>query len=130
MKHLIPEKIRLNKKNNCLELKYVDTGEEQPFKLAAEYLRVYSPSAEVRGHGNAQATLQAGKKYIKLMDLSIVGNYALKLVFDDGHDSGLYTWSYLHELCTKETEYWQTYLEKLKSTALSRDPNESIVRFI
>ena len=130
MQHLIPGKIRLNKKNNCLELTYVDINGQQPLELAAEYLRVYSPSAEVRGHGNAQATLQTGKKYIKLMDLSIVGNYALKLVFDDGHDSGLYTWSYLHELCSNETEYWQAYLEKLKSTTLSRDPNESVVRFI
>ena len=111
-----PNKISLHLKSKQLELAYDDGV----YQLDAEYLRVYSPSAEVRGHGNP--VLQTGKRGVALVGVEPSGNYALKLIFDDGHDSGLYSWDYLHELCQQRDSYWQAYLEQLQQAGASRDP--------
>lgn len=114
-----PLKVALHAQSGELELQY----EDGTYHLPAEFLRVYSPSAEVRGHYAGQETLQTGKINVKLTGVEPVGRYALKLVYSDGHDSGLYTWDYLRELCeTKETK-WQCYLQKLKATGESREDN-------
>jgi len=112
-----PSDIKLHKKSKSLELTF-DAGN---FELRAEYLRVHSPSAEVRGHGVGQETLQTKKKFVGITDVELVGNYALKISFDDGHSSGLYTWSYLHDLSIHHDNYWNAYLEKLKTAGESRD---------
>jgi len=112
-----PSDIKLHKKSKSLEL----TFEAGNFELRAEYLRVHSPSAEVRGHGVGQETLQTKKKFVGITDVELVGNYALKISFDDGHSSGLYTWSYLHDLSIHYDKYWKAYLEKLKAAGESRD---------
>jgi DUF971 family protein len=112
-----PSAIKLHKKSKSLELHFDQTE----FELRAEYLRVHSPSAEVRGHGIGQETLQTKKKFVGIDDIELVGNYALKISFDDGHDSGLFTWDYLYELGEKEEQYWQEYLTKLEQAGESRD---------
>ena len=122
---LIPTRIKLNKSSKTLELGYADG---QQFALPAEFLRVYSPSAEVQGHGNP--VLQYGKINVALTDVQPAGNYALKLTFDDGHDSGIFTWNYLHELATEQTSLWQKYLAQLSAAGRSRDPDESVVRIM
>lgn len=129
MATVVPSGIKLDKVGNQLVLDYVNENLEK-VHLGAEYLRVYSPSAEVRGHGKEQALLQAGKKHVCLLDVSITGNYALKLVFDDGHDSGLYTWAYLHEMSLNQSVLWQDYLNQLHQAGMSRDPDESIIKLI
>ncbi|WP_370630727.1 gamma-butyrobetaine hydroxylase-like domain-containing protein [Vogesella sp. XCS3] len=91
------------------------------FRLPAEYLRVYSPSAEVRGHGVGNEVLQTGKQHVAITGLEPVGHYALKIVFDDGHDSGLYSWAYLYELGVKHDQYWQDYLNRLAAAGASRE---------
>lgn len=101
-----------------MELKYHD----EVFKLPAEFLRVHSPSAEVRGHGHGQEVLQVGKKNVKIMKIDQVGNYALRPHFDDDHNTGIYTWEYLRELCLKQRLLWELYLQKLKSAGQSREP--------
>lgn len=97
-----------------------DSGEV--FRLPFEYLRVYSPSAEVRGHGPGQEVLQTGKRSVGITAVEPVGHYAVKLVFSDGHDSGLYTWAWLHELGREYAERWQRYLELLAAAGATRDP--------
>lgn len=125
-----PTKIKLHKSSNTLELSYAaDTGEVS-YTLSAEYLRISSPSAEVRGHSPDQAVLQVGKSRVKLVGLEAVGYYAVKLEFDDGHDSGLYTWNYLHDLSINEAQYWADYLQQLNLTKQSRDPHTSVVQFV
>lgn len=111
-----PSKIALHLKSKQLELEYADGN----FRLDAEYLRVYSPSAEVRGHGNA--VLQTGKLEVALVGVEPSGHYALKLIFDDGHDTGLYDWDYLYQLCHNRDSYWQRYLDQLKQAGASRYP--------
>jgi len=113
----LPTQIKLHKRSRTLELSY----EDKTFELSAEYLRVHSPSAEVRGHGIGNAVLQTGKKLVGIKELIPSGNYALKIVFDDGHDSGIYTWDCLHDLAYNHDEYWQTYLDKLAEAGESRD---------
>lgn len=122
---LIPTRIKLNKSSKTLELGYADG---QQFALPAEFLRVHSPSAEVQGHGNP--ILQYGKINVALTDVQPAGNYALKLTFDDGHDSGIFTWNYLHELASQHTSLWQKYLAQLRAAGRSRDPDESVVRIM
>ena len=90
------------------------------FELSAELLRVYSPSAAVRGHGPQSATLQTGKAGVAINDVQPVGNYAIKLIFDDGHDSGLYSWSYLYQLGMRRAELWQDYLRRLQAAGAGR----------
>ena len=121
----IPTGVQLHRKSKELELQYAG-GEN--FRLSCEYLRVYSPSAEVRGHGPGQEQLQHGKMGVNISDIKPVGNYALQLVFDDGHDSGLYAWSYLRELADNHDSWWQNYLDRLAEAGLNRDPDVQVVR--
>jgi len=121
----IPTTIKLQKTSRSLKLGYADGRE---FVLPAEYLRVLSPSAEVRGHG--KPVLQTGKKHVALSAVETAGRYALKLTFDDGHDSGLYTWAYLYQLATEQDTRWNAYLDQLHAAGASRDPHTSAVRFI
>ncbi|MGB1239214.1 MAG: gamma-butyrobetaine hydroxylase-like domain-containing protein [Pseudomonadales bacterium] len=114
---MTPLHIKLHKKSRSLELHFSD-GQ---FELSAEYLRVHSPSAEVRGHGVGQEVLQHSKKFVAIDNIEMSGNYALKITFDDGHDSGLYTWDYLYTLCHEQARIWQTYLDKLEAQGKSRD---------
>jgi DUF971 family protein len=110
-----PTEIRLRTKSRVLEVAFDDgTRCELPF----EYLRVYSPSADVRGHGPGQETLQVGKHEVGIRSVDPVGHYAVRLVFDDGHDTGIYTWDYLHELGVTRGEKWQRYLERLSKLGL------------
>ena len=115
---MLPTDIKLHLKSAIMELKYHD----EVFKLPAEFLRVHSPSAEVRGHGHGQEVLQVGKKNVKIMKIDQVGNYALRPHFDDDHNTGIYTWEYLRELCLKQRLFWELYLQKLKSAGQSREP--------
>lgn len=110
--------IILHQQSKVLELSFDDSAH---FKLPFEFLRVYSPSAEVRGHGPGQETLQVGKRKVVLLNIEPAGNYALKLTFDDGHDSGLYSWEYLYELGKAQDSMWQEYLDKLEAAGESRD---------
>lgn len=105
-----PTAIKLRTVSRVLEIAF-DDG--QQFELPFEYLRVYSPSAEVRGHGVGQETLQIGKQNVVINKVEPVGHYALRLVFNDGHDSGIYTWKYLHELGREQQSNWQRYLSRL-----------------
>ena len=105
-----PIEIKLLQKKRLLELIF-DDGKH--FSLPCEYLRVHSPSAAVRGHGIGQETLQVGKKNVNIIGIDPVGQYAIKLIFDDGHSSGLYSWETLYDLGVNYEKYWQTYLEKL-----------------
>lgn len=117
----IPQEIRLNPERNQLTLVYAD-GQ---YSLSAEYLRVYSPSAEVRGHGVGQETLQTGKRLVQIHELEAVGHYAIKITFSDGHDSGLYDWRYLHALALNHDSNWQDYLNRLFIADASREPDEN-----
>lgn len=113
----IPSVIKFHKQSQQLELAWGG----QPVLLSAEFLRVLSPSAEVRGHGSGNEVLQFGKKDVRILKLEPVGNYALKITFDDGHDSGLYNWPYLQDISTQQDRLWQDYLNKLASAGKSRD---------
>lgn len=112
-----PTDIKLHQQSRKLDVSF-DDG--QSFTLPCEYLRVYSPSADVRGHSPEQAVLQTGKEQVNIKDIEAVGNYAVKLVFSDGHDTGLYTWDYLYELGTRQTEYWRRYLAALAAAGIER----------
>tara|TARA_B100000929_G_scaffold103411_1_gene81837 strand:- start:6 stop:413 length:408 start_codon:yes stop_codon:yes gene_type:complete len=114
----LPTEIKLHKQSSTLELVFANDVE---FRLSSEYLRVHSPSAEVRGHGKGQEVLQIGKRRVKLVNIEIVGNYAIKLIFDDGHETGIYSWSYLRELSTNQDQLWNAYLSKLEANGASRD---------
>ena len=105
-----PVNINLHQKSRILEIEYEDGSH---FKLPCEYLRVYSPSAEVTGHGPGQEVLQLNKEEVTIDAIEAQGNYALKFIFDDKHDTGLYTWEYLYELGSKYEEKWQDYLDRL-----------------
>lgn len=121
-----PTNIKLHQRSAVLELHY---PEQQRYELSYEYLRVYSPSAEVRGHGKGQETLQVGKKHIGISGVEPVGNYAIRINFDDGHDSGLYSWDYLFGLCVNQASNWQDYLERMHSAGASRDPEAQVLSF-
>ena len=113
-----PQGIKLHQRSRKLELVYAD-GER--YSLGCEYLRVYSPSAEVRGHGPGQETLQTGKDGVMITGIDPVGHYAVRLVFDDGHDTGLYDWQYLYELGHNMDDNWQHYLDRLESEGYPRE---------
>ena len=117
----LPTDIVLHQKSRVLQVTF-DDGRE--FKLPCEYLRVYSPSAEVRGHGPGQAVLQTGKQNVQISAIEPVGNYAVKLTFDDGHNTGLYSWSYLYELGDGYAEKWQAYLDALQQAGETRSGPE------
>ncbi|MBI6704860.1 gamma-butyrobetaine hydroxylase-like domain-containing protein [Pseudomonas viridiflava] len=121
----IPSAIQLHKASKTLTLKYA-SGEE--YHLPAELLRVHSPSAEVQGHG--KPILQYGKLNVGLTKVEPAGQYALKLTFDDGHDSGLFTWQYLHELAVRQEALWADYLQELEKAGKSRDPSEHVVKLM
>ncbi len=120
-----PTGIELHKRSATLELRYSD---EEKYHLPAEYLRVFSPSAEVRGHGRDDGVLQTGKIDVKITGIIPVGHYAIQLVFDDGHDSGLYAWEYLYALCINQKSNWQDYLQSLHEAGATRDPAAQVVR--
>lgn len=113
-----PINIKLLQKNRILEVTF-DSGEH--FELSCEYLRVYSPSADVRGHTPSQAVLQTGKKNVNIIGIDPVGQYAVKLIFDDGHATGLYTWETLYDLGMNQEKYWQQYLDQLSAAGKSRE---------
>lgn len=114
-----PEELRLKDQGRTLVISY--TG-GQSFALSAEQLRVESPSAEVKGHGPGQEVTVAGKRNVRIGRLEPVGNYAVRIVFDDGHSTGLYTWSYLRELGEARDARWSCYLAKLAAEGLAREP--------
>ena len=120
-----PIGIALHTRSRELELEYAG-GEK--YALSCEYLRVYSPSAEVGGHGPGQEVLQTGKMNVGISAIKPVGNYALQLVFDDGHDTGLYSWPYLYGLCVNHRQRWQDYLERMAAAGASRDPDVQILK--
>ncbi|MFT4190312.1 MAG: DUF971 domain-containing protein [Comamonas sp.] len=113
-----PTDIVVHQQSRVLDIAF-DDG--QRFSLPFELLRVYSPSAEVQGHGPGQAVLQTGKRQVGLLGAEPVGHYALKLLFDDGHDTGLYTWPYLHDLGLRQAQHWQDYLDRLAAAGADRD---------
>ncbi len=119
MNELVPSEIRLHQASRTLDLVYPDGTK---YTLGCEYLRVYSPSAEVRGHGTGQETLQTGKRMVTITSIEAVGNYALQFRFSDGHDSGIYSWQYLHELCRERDQRWTDYLARLATAGASREP--------
>lgn len=120
----LPSAVQLHKRSKTLSLTYGD----RVYELPAEYLRVHSPSAEVQGHGNP--VLQYGKMHVGLVAIEPAGQYALKLVFDDGHDSGLFSWDYLYQLAIQQDELWAQYLAQLNAEGKSRDPDESAVKLM
>ncbi len=116
-KEVWPVDIKYRRQSRILEIAFQD-GEH--YRLPAEYLRVYSPSAEVRGHGPGQEILQIGKENVSIGAIEPVGNYAVRLVFDDGHDTGIYTWKILYELGRDQQDKWQIYLDRMKAAGYSR----------
>lgn len=116
----IPKQIKIKMGSGCLELTYDD---EPAHELSFEFLRVFSPSAEVRGHGIGNEVLQYGKKLVTIKQVEPSGNYALKITFSDGHDSGLFSWPLLHQFCQDKDQLWEKYLNKLKASGQSRDAN-------
>ncbi len=114
-----PTEIRLRQAEKILEIDF-DNG--VTFRLPAELLRVESPSAEVQGHGPKQKQLVAGRAQVGIISLEPIGNYAVRIVFDDLHDTGIYSWSYLYELGERQQELWDAYLKGLAARGLSREP--------
>ena len=112
-----PLEIRLRKASRVVSLEFEDGSR---FELPFEYLRVHSPSAEVRGHGAGQEVLQTGKEDVQITRIEPVGHYAVRLHFDDGHNTGLYTWRYLYELGRDQECNWQTYLDRLSAAGYAR----------
>lgn len=117
----IPTELTLHQASKCLEIAFEDGAR---FSLSCEYLRVYSPSAEVRGHGVGQETLQVGKRAVSILNIEPVGQYAVKLIFDDGHQTGLYSWDYLYQLGAEHDARWQDYLQRLAAAGASRDATD------
>jgi DUF971 family protein len=113
----IPLEISLHGKRRLLEVAFDDGAR---FELPCEYLRVYSPSAEVQGHHNEGAVLQVGKEDVNITDIQQIGQYAVKLFFDDNHNSGLFTWAYLYDLGSHQTEHWADYLRRLEEAGHQR----------
>ena len=114
-----PTAVNVHKKSAVLELIY-DNGDSHQF--SAEYLRVFSPSAEVKGHGQGQAILQHGKKDVQFLDIQPQGHYAIKITFSDGHDSGIFSWEYLFQLGEGHQAKWAQYLAELGAAGKSRSP--------
>ena len=113
-----PTEIKLHQVSNILEVTF-DDGRQ--YRLPCEYLRVYSPSAEVRGHGPGQEVLQVGKREVGISSVEPVGVYAVKLTFTDGHDTGIFSWDYLYDLGLRQEANWKTYLSRLEQAGKSRD---------
>lgn len=115
-----PKAIKIHKESRELELVYAD----ETYRLSHEFLRVHSPSAEVRGHGRGQEVLQYGKRDVSILDVVTVGHYALQLIFSDDHESGIYSWGYLQQLCLDYDKKWEEYLQRLEEAGKSRDSAE------
>ena len=115
---MIPINVVVHQQSKVLELSYEG---EKHFRLPFEYLRILSPSAEVRGHGPGQETLQTGKRDVFITNIELVGHYAIKPTFSDGHDSGLYSWDYLYSLCENQEKFWNEYQQKLNAAGANRD---------
>ena len=113
-----PTEVKLHQTSRVLEIAFSDG---RHFRLPYEFLRVHSPSAEVRGHGPGQEVLQVGKRNVTVTSVEPVGHYALRPQFSDGHDSGIYSWEYLYDLGERQDELWQRYLERLAKAGASRD---------
>jgi DUF971 family protein len=114
-----PSEIKLHQKSRVLEISFADG---KTFPLPCEFLRVYSPSAEVRGHGPGQEVLQAGKKNVEITHIEPVGNYAIQLTFSDGHASGIYSWDLLYDYGLHQEQMWQHFLKRLEEAGASREP--------
>ena len=114
-----PTELRLHKDRRTLTIAF-DTGDS--FDLSAEYLRVRSPSAEVQGHSPDERKTVGGKQNVAILEVNPIGNYAVRLVFDDMHSTGIYSWDYLHELGRQERRYWQDYLDELAAKGMRREP--------
>lgn len=114
-----PTEIKLHQQSRMLEITF---GDGESCQLSHEYLRVYSPSADVSGHGPGQEVLQTGKKDVVISSLVPVGSYAVQINFDDGHETGLYTWEYLYKLGENHAALWQDYLDRLAAAGASREP--------
>jgi DUF971 family protein len=114
-----PTELRVDRAEKLLIVTFDDGAR---FALPAELLRVESPSAEVKGHGPGQKTIVAGRRHVGIMDLEPVGNYAVRILFDDMHNTGMYSWPYLHHLGRNQEKLWATYLSALEQRGLSRDP--------
>jgi len=114
-----PTEIKLHQASRILEVSYADG---RTFRLPCEFLRVYSPSAEVRGHGPGQEVLQVGKKDVAITKVEPVGNYAVQFTFSDGHDTGIYSWDLLYDYGARQDEMWRHYLERMKEAGASREP--------
>ena len=115
----VPTEIKLHQLSRKLEIAF-DNGTR--FELPYEFLRVSSPSAEVRGHGAGQEVLQVGKKNIEINGIEPIGNYAVQLIFSDGHDTGLFSWDYLYELGENHAELWALYMSRMEAASASREP--------
>ncbi|MGA7178890.1 MAG: DUF971 domain-containing protein [Thiobacillaceae bacterium] len=115
----IPTEIKLHQTSHKMEITFDDGSQ---FELPYEYLRVYSPSAEVRGHGQGQEKLQFGKKNVEIEHIEPVGNYAVCLFFNDKHNTGIYSWDYLYDLGAHHDVFWQDYLKRLEAAGKSREP--------
>lgn len=115
-----PTEITLHQQSKLLEIAFSDGSS---YRLPYEFLRVHSPSAAVRGHGPSQEVLQVGKQDVNVVDVQPVGSYAIKLTFDDGHNTGLYSWDYLSELGKYQDALWHEYLRKLEEAGESRAPH-------
>ncbi|MGA0935347.1 MAG: gamma-butyrobetaine hydroxylase-like domain-containing protein [Pseudohongiellaceae bacterium] len=124
---MTPTDIKLHRKSGILELKYADGG---IYSLPAEFLRVYSPSAEVRGHGPGQEVLQTGKIDVKIDNIEAVGNYAVRLHFSDDHNTGIFSWEYLRELCINQASLWDDYLLRLKKAGARRERLQKGVQIV
>ena len=116
----IPTEIKLHQASLAMELIFADGTS---FRMPYEYLRAYSPSAEVRGHGPGQETLQTGKRGVTIAEVEPVGHYAIRPKFSDGHDTGIYSWEYLYDLGKRQQELWPRYLARLAAAGASRDPD-------
>jgi DUF971 family protein len=114
-----PTEIKLHQQSRILEIAFAD---DSRFEFPCEFLRVYSPSAEVRGHGPGQETLQVGKKNVEITAIEPVGTYAINLTFSDGHDSGIYSFSYLYDLGKNQGSLWEEYLQRMEAAGASREP--------
>jgi DUF971 family protein len=114
----VPTEIKLHQKSRVMEVTFSDG---RGFRLPYEYLRVYSPSAEVRGHGPGQEVLQAGKRNVEIRSLEPVGSYAVQPVFSDGHSTGIYSWDYLYEIGENQEQLWQEYLKRLEAAGAARE---------
>ncbi len=122
---MTPTNIVLHNRSRVLEVAFEDG---RTYKLPYEYLRVVSPSAEVRGHGPGQETLQVGKRDVTITEVEPVGHYAIRPTFSDGHNSGIYSWDYLYEIAVQQDQLWTDYLRRLAAAGASREPAGALRR--